>query len=63
MGKTKVTEYINLSAVRKVADFSVQLLRNTSASSDNTLISPASLLSALNLAQYGARGITEKEMV
>ena len=62
MGKTKVTEHINLSAVRKVADFSVQLLRNTSASSDNTLISPASLLSALNLAQYGARGITEKEM-
>lgn len=62
MGKTKVTEHINLSAVRKVADFSVRLLQNTSMPSKNTLISPSSLLAALTMAQRGARGLTAMEM-
>lgn len=60
--KTEVKEYISPSAVHKATDFSTKLLQNTFSHSDNALISPTTLLAALNMAQHGARGLTEKEM-
>ena len=46
----------------RIADFSVKLFQNVFSSSTNTLISPTSLLAALSMAQYGARGLTQWEM-
>ena len=46
----------------RIADFSVKLFQNVFSSSTNTLISPTSLLAALAMAQYGARGLTQLEL-
>ena len=62
MAITKNNEYISPNAVHKAADFSVRLLQHTYEPVGNTLISPTTLLSALTMAQHGARGLTEKEM-
>ena len=46
----------------RIADFSVKLFQNVFSGSTNTLISPTSLLAALAMAQYGARGLTQLEL-
>lgn len=55
-------EIIFHPGIDQIADFSVKLFQNIFSSSANTLVSPTSLLAALSMAQYGARGRTQSEM-
>ena len=50
------------SALNKIADFSVELLKNTMTSKKNIIISPVSLLAVLSMAMRGAKGDTLREI-
>ena len=50
------------STLNKIADFSVELLKNTMTSQENIIISPVSLLAVLAMAMRGAKGDTLLEL-
>ena len=50
------------NALNKIADFSVELLKNTMTSQENIIISPVSLLAVLVMAMRGAKGNTLREL-
>ena len=55
-------KYAQKSTLNKIADFSVELLKNTMTSQENILISPVSLLAVLVMAMRGAKGNTLREL-
>ena len=55
-------KYAQKSTLNKIADFSVELLKNTMTSQENIIISPVSLLAVLVMAMRGAQGNTLREL-
>lgn len=55
-------EFAQKSALNKIADFSVELLKNTMSSQKNIIISSVSLLAVLAMAMRGAKGDTLREI-
>ena len=55
-------KFAQKSTLNKIADFSVELLKNTMTSQENILISPVSLLAVLVMAMRGAKGNTLREL-
>ena len=55
-------KFAQKNTLNKIADFSVELLKNTMTSQENILISPVSLLAVLVMAMRGAKGNTLREL-
>ena len=55
-------KFAQKSTLNKIADFSVELLKNTITSQENIIISPVSLLAVLVMAMRGAKGDTVREI-